>query len=501
MTTFGVSNLVALLRAAAVSAAAIYAGGTASAADYDPGAMITVGSMAEPLTFDSSIGVQGIQQAFYGNVYEALFQLTDAGDVVKQLARDFTISEDRKTYTFTLQPDVLFHSGEPLTAADVKFSIERIRAEESKSARKRSLSSITSIETPDDSTVVITISEPSISLPYNLSYIFIVNDSAGDLSSTADGTGPYYLDSFRRGASVVLKPFADYWGDAPTNGGVTFSYFSDPTAMNNALLTGAIDISTEVGSPDALLQFANNPNFTIAEGTSTSREVFSLNVSVEPFSDKRVRKAISRAINKPRLLNAVWGDHGTLIGSFVPPTDPWFVDLNAVDAYDPESAKALMEEAGYKDGFKMQLETPNVEPHQIVAQILQRDLAEIGIDLSINLITPNEWFTKVYKARDFQGTLITHVNHRDIGFYGNPDFYFGYNNPEVVKLIADSETMATEAEQIEKLTQANKLIAEDAAGVWLFLNPIILVSSSNVTGYPRNALNSQFFAYDIKKAK
>ena len=116
-------------------------------------------------------------------------------------------------------------------------------------------------------------------------------------------------------------------------------------------------------------------------------------------------------------------------------------------------------------------------------------------------ITANEWYEKIYKAHDFQATLQEHVNHRDIVFYGNPDFYWGYNNPEVVKLIADSESATTEADQVAKLTEANKLIAEDAASNWLYLYPQIVVSSANVTGYPVNGLNSQFFAYDIKKAQ
>ncbi|HEY0032312.1 MAG TPA: ABC transporter substrate-binding protein, partial [Devosia sp.] len=82
----------------------------------------------------------------------------------------------------------------------------------------------------------------------------------------------------------------------------------------------------------------------------------------------------------------------------------------------------------------------------------------------------------------------------------NPDFYWGYNNPEVVDLIAGAEATATEAEQTEKLTQANRIIAEDAASNWLYLYPQIVVSAANVTGYPVNGLNSQFFAYDIQKA-
>ncbi|HUH78199.1 MAG TPA: ABC transporter substrate-binding protein, partial [Devosia sp.] len=395
---------------------------------------------------------------------------------------------------------VTFHSGDPLTAADVKASIERVTAEASKSSRKNSLKTIASIETPDEQTVVITLAEKSISLPYNLSYVWIVNDTATSLTDSEDGTGPYVLADWRRGSTLSLDRNDAYWGAAPTNAGVTFNYFTDATALNNALLTNAVDVITSVQSPDSLAQFAGNASFTVTEGASTTKELLAYNDRVAPFDNVQVRKALARATDKARLLNSIWGDYGTLIGSFVPPTDPWHVDLTGVDAYDVDSAKQLLAEAGYPDGFEFTLDTPDYDPHPIVAQFLQTEYAKVGVKVNINIITANEWYTKVYQEKNFQATLQEHVNHRDIVFYGNPDFYWGYNNPEVVKLVAEAESADSEADQTAKLLEANKIIAADAASNWLYLYPQIVVSAANVTGYPVNGLNSQFFAYGIKKA-
>jgi peptide/nickel transport system substrate-binding protein len=488
-----------LLTAALLASVAFGPG--ALAQDYDADATIRIGSLYEPQNLDNTAGAgQGINEAFNGNVYEALFRLTDGGTVEPVLVEDYTASEDGLTYTFTLREGVTFHSGDPLTAADVKYSIERVTAEESRSSRKRSLSTITGIETPDDRTVVITLSARSISLPYNLSYVWVVNDAAGDITSAEDGTGPYTLEEWRRGSALALTRFEDYWGEAPTNGEVIFQYFTDATALNNALLTNAVDIITSVQSPDSLAQFAGNPQFTVTEGASTTKELLAYNDRVAPFDNVQVRKALARATDKARLLNSIWGEYGTLIGSFVPPTDPWYVDLTGVDPYDPESAKELLTEAGYPDGFEFTLDTPDYDPHPIVAQFLQSEYAKIGVTVNINIITANEWYTKIYQEHNFEATLQEHVNHRDIVFYGNPDFYWGYNNPEVVQLIADSEAASSEEEQTEKLTEANRIIAEDAASNWLYLYPQIVVSAANVTGYPINGLNSQFFAYDIQKS-
>lgn len=471
------------------------------AAEGGPDATINIGSLYEPQNLDNTAGAgQGINEAFNGNVYEALFRLGDDGSVSPSLVKDYKVSDDGLTYTFTLQPGVAFHSGDPLTSADVKWSIERVTSADSKSSRKNSLKPIASIDTPDDATVVIKLSSRSISLPYNLSYVWIINDKAKDLQSAEDGTGPYALEGWQRGSQLAVKRFGKYWGSKPENGEVVFKYFTEATALNNALLTGAVDVITSVQSPDSLAQFKDNPDFTVAEGKSTTKLILAYNDRVAPFDNVKVRKALARAVDDKKLLEAVWGDYGTLIGSFVPPTDPWYVDLTKTDAYDPESAKALLAEAGYPDGFTFTIDTPNYDPHPLAAQFLQGELAKVGVKVNINVITANEWYTKVYKAHDFQATLQEHVNHRDIVFYGNPDFYWGYNNPKVTDLIKASEEAKTVDEQTEKLKEANIQIAEDAASNWLYLYPQIVVSKKSVTGYPLNGLNSQFFAYGIKKA-
>ncbi|MGD9739678.1 MAG: ABC transporter substrate-binding protein [Bauldia sp.] len=488
--------VVALLLATGAATVAL-----AQDAAFDPDAEIVIGSLYEPQNLDNTAGAgQGINEAFNGNVYEGLFRLTDAGAVEPLLAANTAVSEDGLTYTFTLQPGVTFHSGDPLTAADVKYSIERVTAETSQSSRRSSLAGITDIRVIDDLTVEVDLAQRSIALPYNLSYVWIVNDAAGDITAAEDGTGPYQLAEWRRGSALALDRFDGYWGEAPTNGSVVFTYFTDASALNNALLTGAIDIIPSVQSPDSLALFAGNPDFTVTEGQSTTKLVLAYNDRVAPFDNADVRRAIARAIDNAALLRAVWGDYGTLIGSFVPPTDPWYVDLTDVNAYDPASARELLAAAGYPDGFTFTLDTPNYDPHPLAAQFIQAALAEIGVTAEINIITANEWYTRIYQQQDFEATLQEHVNHRDIVFYGNPNFYWGYDNPEVTRLLQEGDAAATEAERDELFRQANVIIAEDAASDWLYLYPQIVVSSSSVSGFPINGLNSQFYAYGIEKA-
>ena len=350
---------VVRLLASALATALVLSGSlslTAAAQDASADATIQIGSLYEPQNLDNTAGGgQGVTEAFNGNVYEGLFQLTDAGAVEPLLAESYTMSDDGLTYTFQLRPGVTFHSGKALTSEDVKFSIERVFAPDSQSARKSSFGAIASIETPTPDTVVVTLESPSISFIYNLAYVWMMNKDATDFTTTEDGTGPYVLDDWTRGSSLSLSRFDDYWGTPAANKEVVFHYFTDATALSNALLTNAVDIVTNVQSPDALSLFEGNPDYVVNDGTSTTKELLAFNDRVAPFDKVEVRKAVYSAIDRGKLLDAVWGGKGTLIGSMVPPTDPWYIDLVAENPYDPELAKQLLSDAGYPDGFEFTL--------------------------------------------------------------------------------------------------------------------------------------------------
>ncbi|MEW1721488.1 ABC transporter substrate-binding protein [Streptomyces sp. NPDC093109] len=468
---------------------------------YDKNATIGIGSLYEPQNLDNTGGGgQGVTEALNGNVYEGLFKLTDDGKVENLLATDYKVSPDGLTYTFTLRKGVKFHSGKTLTSADVKYSIEKVRAKDSQSARKSSFDVVKSIETPDADTVKIALSSKSISFVYNLSYVWIINADAKNLKTSEDGTGPYKLDKWTRGSALSLVRFPGYWGKAATNEKVVFHYYKDATALNNALLTNAVDVVTSEQSPDALDQFKNNTNYKVNDGKSTTKLLLAFNDRVKPFNNVEVRKAVTSAIDNKKLLQSVWGDHGTLIGSMVPPTDPWYEDLTKVNPYDVALAKKELAKAGYAKGFSFTLDTPNYDPHPTAATFIKSELAKVGIDVKINIITPDEWYTKVYKNHDFSATLQEHVNDRDIVWYGNPDFYWGYDNKQVTEWVKQAEESDTTAQQTALLKKVNTKIAEDAASDWLYLYPQIVVANTKLSGYPLNGLNSQFFAYGIKKS-
>ncbi|MFJ8895843.1 ABC transporter substrate-binding protein [Leifsonia sp. NPDC102414] len=493
------SILVVLATAVATTLALAGCSG-ASSSSSGADASIAIGSLYEPVNLDNTAGGgQGVTEALNGNVYEGLFKLTDDGKVEPLLATKYTASEDGLTYTFTLRDGVKFHSGKPLTSADVKSSIERVTAADSQSARKSQLAVISGIATPDDKTVVISLKSRSISLPYNLSYIWIYGPGAKNYKTAEDGTGPYTLGTWKRGSSLSLERNSEYWGSKAKNKEVVYDYFTDATALSNALLTNQVDVVTSIQSPDALTQFDGNKDYTITNGKSTTKELLAFNDKVAPFDKAEVRKAVYSAIDTKKLLSSIWGKYGTLIGSMVPPSDPWYEDLTKVNPYDVTLAKKELAEAGLPNGFTFTLDTPTYDPHPAVAEFLKSELAKVGITVNINSISADEWYTKVFKNHDFAATLQEHVNDRDVVWYGNPDFYWGYDNPQVTQWVNEAEQATSTAEQTAKLKLVNEQIAKDAASAWLYLYPQIVVASSDVSGYPVNGLNSQFYAYDIVK--
>jgi len=499
---------IALASIAALAGAALLAGCSSSGSSssgsstggYDKNATIQIGSIYEPQNLDNTAGGgQGVTEALNGNVYEGLFKLGDDGKVTPLLATSYTTSSDGLTYTFKLRKGVTFHSGNELTSQDVKYSLEKVLAPNSQSARKSDLEVVKSVATPDDDTVEITLSQRSISFVYELSYVWIIDHTATDLKTSEDGTGPYKLASWKQGSALTLTRFADYWGTPATNQQVVFDYYKDATAENNALLSGQLDLVTGEQSPDALSQFTGNSSYKVNNGNSTTKLLLAFNDKAKPFDNTAVRVAITEAIDRPALLKSIWGHYGKVTGSMVPPTDPWYEDLSSVYPYDPTKAKKALADAGYPNGFSFTLDTPNYDPHPAAAQFIKEQLSKIGVTVKINTITPDQWYTKVYQNHDFTATMQEHVNDRDVEWYGNPDFYWGYDNPKVTQLINDAEQSSTTAQQTEKLKQANEQIVKDAASDWLYLYPQIVVAKKTVTGYPVNGLNSQFYAYDIKK--
>jgi peptide/nickel transport system substrate-binding protein len=256
------------------------------------------------------------------------------------------------------------------------------------------------------------------------------------LATKPIGTGPYTLTTWNRGDSIVLQRNESYWGTKPSVKTVTFKYFKDPTAMNNALLTGGIQVVSTVQTPQALGQFKNGGKYQIIQGSTDGEVMMTLNDGKAPLNDVRVRQAINYAIDKKAILQNAWAGYGTVIGSHESPNDPWFVDESNRYPHDVAKAKELLAAAG-KPNLTLELSLPPVGYATAAAPIIISELAEAGITVKATNVTFPVWLDKVFGKADYDMTIINHVEPRDISaLWANPTYYTRYNNPAVTKLLA-----------------------------------------------------------------
>ncbi|WP_327084951.1 ABC transporter substrate-binding protein [Nonomuraea sp. NBC_01738] len=452
---------------------------------------LSVGFVAEPanLDFTSTEGA-AIPQALLVNVYEGLVKLDNDGKIVPLLAEKWDISPDRKTYTFSLKQGATFTNGAPFTADDVAFSLNRVKSDW-KLKIKSQFDVIEKVEKKDDATAVVTLKNPSNGFLYALATrlgAMFSRTGVTDLANKPVGTGPFQLGSWKRGDSIQLAANPKYWGTKPQLTAVTLKYFKDATAMNNALLTGGIDVISAVQAPESLQQFADPNRFQTVEGTTNGEVVLSLNNGRPPFNDKKVRQAVRHAIDHKALLDTAWAGRGELIGTMTPPTDPWYEDRTGDYPYDVAKAKELL--GGKTYNVKMRI--PNLPYAVASAQVVKSQLAQVGITADIEpLEFPARWLDVVFKQGDYDLSIINHVEPRDMGIFADKSYYFRYDNPAYGKLLAEAD-QGTEQEQVDKLKQAGKLLSEDAAADWLFLFPNLIVAKKGVTGLPKNAIAESF---------
>lgn len=475
-------------------------GGTGGAA---AGGQLRVGMVAEPagLDFTTADGA-AIPQALLTNVYQGLVTMNAEGEIKPQLASSWTVSPDRKTYTFELVPNAKFTNGDAFDANDAVFSINRVKKDWTTSLAK-AMEVVAEAKAVSPTQLEVRLTKPSNDWLFRMTTRIgaMFSESGVDkLATETVGTGPYTLDTWNRGDSLTLKRNEGYWGEKPFFDSVKLAYFKDPTALNNALLTGTIDVVSTVQAPDTLAQFENNPKYEIIEGTTNGEVVLSMNNAKAPFDDPKVRMAARHALDRQAILDTCWAGRGALIGSMVPPTDPWYEDLTGVAPFDLAKSKALLTEAG-KTNPAVRLRVPSLPYATACGQVVKSQLDQAGFKVTLDQLEfPAAWLTSVFKGGDYEMSIVAHVEPRDLpAVFGNPDYYIHYKNPALAPLLAAADA-GDEAAQTENMKKAARLLSEDAASDWLFLLPNLMVADASISGLPKNLITESFDLTGLRRS-
>lgn len=447
---------------------------------------IAVSIVAEPPGWDPTVSTsQEIARVTYHNVYEGLVRIDRNGDIVPALASAWETSADGLTWTFTLREDVTFHNGEALTPEDVVAAVERAADPDSGHTHPEYYEAIESVKA-EGNRIVVTLSQPASSLLYNLARPDSVVYQAGTEESQASapvGTGPFRFAEWVEGSEVRLEKYPDYYGDVAYLDSVTFRIIEDTNAQLAALQAGDIDMVGVALSPENALQLEGNADIKVTEGSSTTEITMALNNTREPLSDPLVRQAITHAIDKTAIVEGAMFGYGTVIGSHASPIEPYYEDLSETYPYDPDRARELLAEAGYAEGLSLDFELPPYPYERRAGEVIAQQLSEVGVTVNLTNVEWTTWLERIFTGGDFDMTIIGHSEPRDIGVYGDPEYYYHYDSAEVQDTLEQLETVSDEAEQIALYQDVARTIAEDAVNVWVFSPPYLVAARQDLYGY------------------
>lgn len=452
---------------------------------------ITVALQLEPPHLDPTSAAAGaIDQVLYANVFEGLTRFAPDGAVVPGLAESWEISDDGLVYTFRLRSGVTFHDGSEMNADDVKFTFDRILAADSTNAQKTLYAAISKTEIIDPLTVRMTLFEPNGSLLFNLAWgdaVIVAPQSVGRIKQEPVGTGAFRFVEWVQSDRIELVRYDDYWGEPAHLEAATFKFISDPTAAFAALMAEDVDYFSGFPAPENLPQFEADPRFQVLVGSTEGETILSINNSVPPFDDIRVRQAVAHAIDRNAIIDGAMFGYGTPIGTHFAPHHPAYVDLTAQSNHDPERARALLTEAGLTDGFETTLHLPPPSYARRGGEIVAAQLAQIGIEAQIINVEWAQWLETVFRGNDFGLTIISHTEPLDIGIYANPNYYFQYNNPGFQALMSTLNATTDSKMRNQMLMQAQRMIADDYVNGFLFQLAQLSVARAELEGLWANA--------------
>lgn len=399
-------------------------GGIATAMAQDTpakGGTFNFNLTASPPNFDPLSNSSGTVLSSIAPCYSGLvrFDPLDPNAIVTDAAKEWTISEDGKTYTFTLFDNIKFHDGKPLTSADVAFSLDRIRnpPEGVVSNRKGAFAVVESVTAPDAATIVIVLKRPAPAFINALASGWTVIlakhfvEGGGDPSKTVLGSGPFKFKEYLEGVSIEHERNPDYFvPDRPYLDGIKGYIIPDQGATWNYLQSGQLQMWQSIQGSEAG-QYKSNSDIEIVETPSTSMIGITFNTTVAPFDNPALRKAACLAIDRQAGLDILQRGQGVFGGPVVP--GPWTLDeatLQAIPGYGLDAAanlveaKRLMAEAGFADGLTVRVLVRRIALFEPVGVFLKDQWAKVGINVTLD-VQENAAFFASQAAKEFQALV------------------------------------------------------------------------------------------------
>lgn len=453
------------------------------------GGRIKVGISQDLDSLDPHKAVAAGTKEVLFNIFEGLVKPDSNGDLTEAIAEKYEISEDAKVYTFTLRDGVKFHNGNAVTAEDVKYSIERCADTSNGEPLVSAYSIIESVNILDDKTVEIVLSEPNTEFLAYMTTAILPKDY--DKTETEPiGTGPFQYVSRNPQENIILEKNEEYWGEKAHLDEVEFRIVADADMLVTNLKGGSIDMAMRLTS----LQAAElTEGFHIEEGTMNLVQALYLNNETEPLNHEKVRQALCYAVNPEEIMMMIADGKGVRVGTSMYPGLKKYYD-EAFSSYyeqDYEKAKALLKEAGYADGFDLEITVCSADqPHVDTAQVIAEQLKNIGVNVTIQPIEWEAWLEEVYAGRKFQATVVgvdaSNLSARAmLERFTSEDSgnFINFKDEEYDETFAKAIATTDEKEQLALYHRLEEILAERAANVYIQDLANLVAVSDKFGGY------------------
>jgi peptide/nickel transport system substrate-binding protein len=444
---------------------------------------------AEPVGLDiMQSSIQTTMSVGY-NLHETLLKPTEQAGVLPGLAEKWEKLDDL-TWKFTLVKGATFHNGEPINAAAVKFSFERIMSDALKSPHRGKLTSFKEVKVIDDRTFTISLSQPYAPGLYMLAqYLFIVPpgyvQKVGDAEYNLNpvGSGPYKLDKWVKGQEIVMSAYDKYYGPKPAYKKLVFKGVPEEASRIAALLTGEAHVIS--GVPVHQRKRVLDSGKAYLTDQMGSMNYLGLNTYEKPLSDVRVRQALNHAVNRPLINKALFNDKAILCRGPISPrtlgADPGLKPYE----YSPEKAKKLLAEAGYPNGFEIRLAfSPYMPQVQEQAEAIAADLAKVGVQVKLEsferAVMWDRYKNKLHQMFIYFWDDAPEPDRYMYSLFHSKSRDYYYKNETVDQLLEKGRGTMDPAARVKVYNELDRFLYQDAPWVYLYVIPEVYAVANSV---------------------
>jgi peptide/nickel transport system substrate-binding protein len=370
---------------------------------------------------------------------------------------------------------VSFHHGKELTAEDVVATIERVKDPEFGSPNAQEYEVISSVEATGRYTVVLTLKAPHAPLLATLASGWsailpgdLISDGH-DFGSRPVGTGPFSLVEWIRDSALVLEKNDSYWKEGqPLLEGVRFNIITERAVQAQALIGGELHVADLIVEPE-LSMIRESPQTRVDENPSSLVMVLAMNTDREPLDNLDLRQGIAMAVNKQEVMDFAYSG-GEPVGTFMSPTNPFYVDYTGIYPYDLTEARERI--SGLGEVRELVLKLPqNYEPHVKAGEVYQEMLEAAGLSVRIQLVDWSSWLSEVYRGSQFDLTVIGHTGkldpHGRLAPYASDDNYVQWSDEEAARLIEEARRTLDREERRQLYARVLEIMAREVPFVFV----------------------------------